>query len=175
MEMNEDFSAGSRKESLAFEPDAIQLGSSDQIEGNAIMEEVVLQDKPGLFSKIGNIFTRPVEDDEEEPIVQVQNGTGSRALVRPTHRYTVTIRRQITSFDDAMAAAVGIKRGEQQVLNLTATDPTLRQKIVDFMCGVNFSQEGTWEEIGEHIYLVAPGHAYIEVAPPTPRVNAIKN
>jgi cell division inhibitor SepF len=99
----------------------------------------------------------------------------AKPLTRPTHRYTVTVRRQITSFDDAMAAAVGLKRGEQQILNLTATDPTLRQKIVDFMCGVNFSQEGTWEEVGEHIYLVAPGHAYIEVAPPTPRVNAIKN
>ncbi|MEA2554219.1 MAG: cell division inhibitor SepF [Fimbriimonadaceae bacterium] len=137
------------------------------------MEEIVLQEKPGLFSKIGSMFTRPLEDEEEEPLAQVQNG--KQTIVRQTHRYTVTIRRQITSFDDAMAAAVGLKRGEQQVLNLTATDPALRQKIVDFMCGVNFSQEGTWEEVGEHIYLVAPGHAYIEVAPATPRVNAIKN
>lgn len=139
------------------------------------MEEVVLQDKPGLFSKIGNMFTRPIEDEEEDQVVQVQSGKQPTAVVRPAHRYTVTIRRQITSFEDAMAAAVGLKRGEQQLLNLTATDPTLRQKIVDFMCGVNFSQEGTWEEVGEHIYLVAPGHAYIEVAPPTPRVNALKN
>src|SRR5205823_3349077 len=137
-------------------------------------EEVVLQDKPGLFSKIGNIFVRSVdEENEDEPVIQVQNGKPT--VVRPTHRYTVTIRRQITSFDDAMAAAVGLKRGEQQILNLASTDATLRQKIVDFMCGVNFSQEGTWEEVGEHIFLVAPGHAYIEVAPPTPRVNAIKN
>lgn len=138
------------------------------------MEEVVLQEKPGLFSKLGNMFTRPIEDEEEEPMVQVNSGKPAVA-VRPSHRYTVTIRRQITSFDDAMACAVGLKRGEQQILNLSATDPALRQKIVDFMCGVNFSQEGTWEEVGEHIYLVAPGHAYIEVAPPTPRVNAIKN
>jgi len=173
--MNADFDARSRKDQTAFEP-VISVRNAEKTEGNAIMEEVVLQDKPGLFSKIGNIFTRPVDEDEEEPVAQVQNGpTPTRALTRPTHRYTVTVRRQITSFDDAMAAAVGLKRGEQQILNLTATDPTLRQKIVDFMCGVNFSQEGTWEEVGEHIYLVAPGHAYIEVAPPTPRVNAIKN
>ena len=171
--MNADFNGGSRKDST-FEP-VISVRNADKTEGNAIMEEVVLQDKPGLFSKIGNIFTRPVDEDEEEPVAQVQSGSTPKALARPTHRYTVTIRRQITSFDDAMAAAVGLKRGEQQILNLTATDPTLRQKIVDFMCGVNFSQEGTWEEVGEHIYLVAPGHAYIEVAPPTPRVNAIKN
>jgi cell division inhibitor SepF len=173
MAMNSDFNAASRKDLTAFEPGATVRGVVNT-EGNAIMEEIVLQDKPGLFSKIGNIFTRPIDEEEEEPMIQVQNGS-AKPLVRATHRYTVTIRRQITSFDDAMAAAVGLKRGEQQVLNLTATDPTLRQKIVDFMCGVNFSQEGTWEEVGEHIYLVAPGHAYIEVAPPTPRVNAIKN
>src|SRR6478609_4681507 len=105
MAMNGDFNAGSRKEALAFEPGAISLESPDQIEGNAIMEEVVLQDKPGLFSKIGNIFTRPVDEDEEEPMVQVQTGgMPAKALARPTHRYTVTVRRQITSFDDAMAA-----------------------------------------------------------------------
>lgn len=172
--MNADFNAGSRRDLTAFEPGAPKR-SPDGTEGNAIMEEVVLQDKPGLFSKIGNIFTRPVDEDEEEPVIQVQSGTPVKAIARPTHRYTVTVRRQMTSFEDAMAAAVGLKRGEQQILNLTGTDPTLRQKIVDFMCGVNFSQEGTWEEIGEHIYMVAPGHAYIEVAPPTPRVNAIKN
>lgn len=173
MEMDSDFNAASRRDLTAFEP-GVSKRHLENTEGNAIMEEVVLQDKPGLFSKIGNIFTRPVDEDEEEPMVQVQTG-GVKPMVRPTHRYTVTVRRQITSFDDAMAAAVGLKRGEQQILNLTATDPTLRQKIVDFMCGVNFSQEGTWEEVGEHIYMVAPGHAYIEVAPPTPRVNAIKN
>ena len=138
------------------------------------MDEIELQDKPGIFSKIGNMFTRPIEDEEEETIAHV-TPSGTKTIVRATHRYTVTIRRQITSFDDAMAAAVGLKRGEQQLLNLSATDPSLRQKIIDFMCGVNFSQEGTWEEVGEHIFLVAPGHAYIEVAPPTPRVNAIKN
>jgi cell division inhibitor SepF len=174
MEMNSDFNAASRRDLTAFEPGASKK-PLENTEGNAIMEEVVLQDKPGLFSKIGNIFTRPVDEDEDEPMVQVQTGGMTKPMARPTHRYTVTVRRQLTSFDDAMAAAVGLKRGEQQILNLTATDPSLRQKIVDFMCGVNFSQEGTWEEIGEHIYMVAPGHAYIEVAPPTPRVNAIKN
>jgi cell division inhibitor SepF len=138
------------------------------------MDEIVLQDKPGLFAKIGSMFTRPIEEEEDEPMAQVQTGK-TQTIVRPTHRYTVTIRRQVTSFEDAMAAAVGVKRGEQQILNLAATDSALRQKIVDFMCGVNFSQEGTWEEVGEHIYLVAPSHAYIEVAPATPRVNAIKN
>jgi cell division inhibitor SepF len=60
-------------------------------------------------------------------------------------------------------------------LNLSSTEPGLRQKIVDFMSGVNYAQEGTWEEIGESIYLVVPANAYVEVAPATPRMNAVRN
>lgn len=137
------------------------------------MDDMALQDKPGILTRLGNIFTRPLDDEEDEVMTESRNG--KPAAVRMAHRYTVTVRRQITSFDDAMAAAVGMKRGELQVLNLTATEPGLRQKIVDFMCGVNFSQEGTWEEVGENIYLVAPGFAYVEVAPATPRISALKN
>lgn len=74
-----------------------------------------------------------------------------------------------------MSAANGLKCGEQQILNLASTETALRQKIVDFMCGVNYAQEGTWEEVGENIYLVVPANAYVEVAPATPRMQASKN
>lgn len=134
------------------------------------MEEMVIQDKPGLFSRLSGIFTR--EEYDEEEVVE----PGNKAIqLKSAHRYTVTVRRQVVSFDDAMAAANGLKRGEQQIINLAGTDPVLRQKIVDFMCGVNFAQEGTWEEIGENIYLVVPASAYVEVAPATPRMGAAKN
>jgi len=138
------------------------------------MEEMVIQDKPGIISKIANIFSRTEEFDEiEEPLMSDKAQAGLQ--LRQNYRYTVTVRRQIVSFDDAMAAANGLKRGEQQILNLCATEPSTRQKIVDFMCGVNFSQEGTWEEIGENIYLIVPSNAYVEVAPATPRMNSIRN
>lgn len=137
------------------------------------MEELTIQDKPGFVRKIANIFTR-VDEGEE-----LESGVADRShpslQIRQQYRYTVTVRRQITAFDDAMAAANGLKRGEQQILNLNATDVATRQKIVDFMCGVNFSQEGTWEEIGENIYLIVPSNAYVEVAPATPRMSSLRN
>jgi len=126
------------------------------------------------MSRIIGIFTRSEEQPEEAEMTSDRSATGASQL-RANYRYTVTIRRQITSFDDAMAAANGLKRGDQQILNLSATDATTRQKIVDFMCGVNYAQEGTWEEIGENVYLIVPSNAYVEVAPPTPRMNAMRN
>jgi len=136
------------------------------------MEELELQDKPGLFTRLAGMFTR-AEDDEVE---ETEDGKATRSFeLRTAYKYHVTIRRQIVSFDDALAAANGFKRGEQQILNLSATEPTLRQKIVDFMCGVNFAQEGSWEEVGENIYLVVPANVFVEVAPASPRANAIRN
>ena len=138
------------------------------------MEEMVLQEKPGFFSRIAGMLTRRDDEFDEEP--EDTSTPEHRAYtLKSAARYTITVRRQIVSFEDAMAAANGLKCGEQQILNLASTEVALRQKIVDFMCGVNYAQEGTWEEVGENIYLVVPANAYVEVAPATPRMNAARN
>ncbi len=135
------------------------------------MEETIITEKPGFFTRLTGVFSRQDDFDTEE-----EEAASNPALtVRGAYRYTVTVRRQIVSFDDAMAAASGLKRGEQQILNLAGTEPVLRQKVVDFMCGVNYAHEGTWEEIGDNIYLIVPASAYVEVAPATPRMNAARN
>jgi len=127
------------------------------------MEELELQEKPGLFSKLSGLFVRGHDDEEE--LDAVETNPSQTYTLKGAYRYSVSIRREIMSFDDAYAAANGLKRGEQQILNLSYTDPVLRQKIVDFMAGVTFAQEANWEELGDHIYLVAPASAYVEQVP----------
>ena len=134
------------------------------------MEDMELQEKPGFFSKIAGVFSRPAYDDEE-----FDEMPSSSVRLSSHHRYAVTVRRQIVSFQDAVAAADGLKRGDQQILNLSAAAPDLREKIKDFMCGVNYSQQGSWEELGENVYLLAPPTALVEVAPSTPRMAAVRN
>lgn len=136
------------------------------------MEEIELQDKPGFFSRIASVFTRTDDDDFE---VSEEEGKTQTYALRSSYRYHVTVRREILSFDDAYAAANGLKRGEQQILNLTLTEPSLRQKIVDFMSGVSFAQDANWEEIGEHIYLVCPGSAFVEVAAGMPKASVFRS
>jgi cell division inhibitor SepF len=138
------------------------------------MEELELQDKPGLFSRLTGFLRREDEEEEDDTSPNVPTRSSTYQM-KSAYKYHVTVRRQIVSFDDAVAAAQGLKAGEQQIINLSGTDPAMRQKIVDFMCGVNFAQEGTWEEIGENIYLVVPASVYVEVAPATPRGSALKN
>lgn len=135
------------------------------------MDDLQTLERPGLFTRLAGFWNRnqDMEDDWDEPMA------GSPVARSSTYRYQVTIRRQIVSFQDAVAAADGLKRGEQQILNLTMADITLREKIKDFMSGVNYAQEGSWEEIGENIFLLAPAFALVDVAPASPRMTAARN
>ena len=133
------------------------------------MEETIA--KPGIFSRLAGFINRnqdDYEDDYETPV-------STPLRVHAAHRYSITVRRQVVSFQDAVAAADGLKRGEQQVLNLTMATHELREKIKDFMCGVNYAAEGTWEELGDNVYLLAPATAFIEVAPASPRMQTERN
>lgn len=133
------------------------------------MEETL--ERSGFFTRIVDRFTsRPVEDAYDEYDVPSH---GLR--VQAVHRYNITVRRQVISFQDAVSAADGLKRGEQQIINLAMATPELREKIKDFMCGVNYTAEGTWEELGDNVFLLAPATAYVEVAPASPRMSADRN
>lgn len=135
------------------------------------MDELELQEKPGLFTRLAGMFSRDHSEEEEEAGI---DGSSTYAL-RAAYRYHVTVRRQVSSFEEAYTAATGLKRGEQQIMNLALTEPTLRQKIVDFMSGVAFAQDANWEEVGEHVYLVAPASAFVEVGADMPRNGFLRN
>ncbi len=140
------------------------------------MEDMEYQEKSGFFSRLAGVFVKdePIEDDFDEVREEPAKPTFFRKTVQG-NRYHITVRRQVSSFQDAVAAADGLKRGEQQILNLNACDQSLKDKIKDFMCGVNYAEEGTWEELGENVFLLAPAQAVVEVAPASPRMTANNN
>lgn len=134
------------------------------------MDEMV--GKPGFFERIVGFVHRHEDEEYEDDREAVPT---SHVRISTDHTNHVTVRRQIVSFQDAIAAADGIKRGESQVLNLSMTPPDLREKIKDFMCGVNYSAEGTWEELGENVYMLSPSATYVEIAPASPAINSHEN
>lgn len=138
------------------------------------MEELELQEKPGLFSRLSNLFARGEEVDEMDSDIPSPSA-GAAYQLKSAYRYHVTVRQHISNFEEAYAAANGLKRGEQQIVNLANTEPVLRQKIVDFMSGVAFAQDANWEQIGDNIYLVAPASAFVEVASVTPKSGLFRN
>ena len=136
------------------------------------MEETL--EKPGVFGRIRDFFVREAEDDFEDEVLS-SAPTKPALRINTATRYHITVRRQIVAFQDAVAAADGLKRGEQQILNLAMAPAELREKIKDFMCGVNYNAEGTWEALGETVFLLAPCTAQVEVAPASTRMVAGRN
>lgn len=125
------------------------------------MEDLELESgKPGPIARLFGIFTK--EADEEGDALPP---TSRDYNPRPMYKSQVTVRRQILHFEEAYASAQGLKSGETQIVNLVGTEPGLRQKIVDFLSGVIFSQDGTMEEVGDHIFLLVPADVYVDSNP----------
>ena len=136
------------------------------------MEELETTEKQGFFARL---FGRHRDDEYDDYEDDATRPAPNHLKVHTSHLYTVRIRRQVMAFEDAVSAADGLKRGEQQIVNLTAADPALRERIKDFLAGVNYAQEGTWEEVGEHVFVLCPRTAHVESAPATPRMTAAHN
>jgi cell division inhibitor SepF len=121
--------------------------------------------KPGFFERILGFVHRDEVEDLEEDRDRIPT---SNLKVGHDHSHHVTVRTQVVSFQDAVASADGLKRGETQVVNLSMAVPEMREKIKDFLCGVNYNAEGTFEELGDNVYLLTPSTIYVEVAPSSP-------
>jgi FtsZ-interacting cell division protein YlmF len=133
------------------------------------MEELVFEDRPGFFRRALALFSgrsRQVDDADGTEAFPAREVTP-----RTAPRYTITVRRNIVSDEDAVIAAAGFKRGEQQILNLSMTDAQTRQDIVQYLKGVSFALEGSWVEIGENMYVLVPATAFVEMAAATPRMS----
>ncbi|MBL8068058.1 MAG: cell division protein SepF [Armatimonadetes bacterium] len=139
------------------------------------MEEAM--ERVTVIDRIRDFFTREEVEESDTDHVPTRSTAqrDNRLSLHAAHRYHVTVRSQIVSFQDAVAAADGLKRGEQQLLNLSKCPEDLREKIKDFMCGVNYNAEGTWEEVADNVFLLAPANAYVEVAPASQRMVAGRN
>lgn len=116
-----------------------------------------------------------VESLEPEMNAPMRNTADVPRDFRQDYRYTVTVTKTVTTWDDVLAIGLGLKRGEQQIVNLANTDPAFRERAINWLSGANFMAEGTWEEVGQHVYTIVPTNAYVEVAPSTPQSVAIHN
>lgn len=120
------------------------------------MEEAIRQ--PGLFTKVREFFSPENEDNEDhyEP-------ARSHLQVHTNRLYSVTLHRAVKQFGDALEIADGLKSGEQQIVNLANCSPELREKVTDFLSGVRYTVDASWEEIAEHIFLIAPANVDVLV------------
>ena len=74
---------------------------------------------------------------------------------------SVRIRRTIAKEEDVRAAAKGLMKGEQQIINLERCPSVAAEEIINFLSGVCFALEGSSEKVGDKVFLFVP--ATVEV------------
>jgi len=119
--------------------------------------------KQNAWSRLVDRFVG--EENETYAMDIPQPSVPATATRRDTAHYHISVRRQVEHWDDVAFLADGLLNGTQQILNLSNCQPQLREKIKDFLAGVNYAVKGEWVELGENIYLLAPETAYVDEMP----------
>jgi cell division inhibitor SepF len=122
------------------------------------------EERPTLWARVRSWVGLNREEDDEEPLP----ARATDVRYRRVQAYHISIRKEILSLEDARVAADGLKEGIQQILNLAATPPGVRERVVDFLNGVVYAIEGSVERVSEHVFVYAPPQAIID-APNTTR------
>jgi cell division inhibitor SepF len=76
------------------------------------------------------------------------------AVVRPPHvRFSLVAP---ADFDDAQGIADALRSGSPVILDLQACGPELHKRLIDFCSGLTYALEGSVQQLGEHVVLIAP-------------------
>jgi cell division inhibitor SepF len=102
-------------------------------------------------------------DDEPEEELGEDGEEGRRAPILRLHtaRQMEIVVLQPRTFDDARTAAEYLKGRRPIVVNLREADREVAQRIVDFLCGVDYALDGHLQRVADDIFLFTPSHVAI--------------
>ncbi len=101
------------------------------------------------------------DDAEEEPLEEGEERRRAPILRLHTARQLEIVVLQPRTFDDARTAAEYLKGRRPIVVNLREADREVAQRIVDFLCGVDYALDGHLQRVAEDIFLFTPSHVVI--------------
>ncbi len=111
------------------------------------------------------------EPEEEEPLVEEEpRRRRTPILSLHTNRQLEIVVLEPKSLEEARGAADYLKHRRPVIVNLRDVEREVAQRIVDFLCGVDYALDGHLQQVGEEIFLFAPNHVVITApAAPAPR------
>ena len=114
-------------------------------------------------------ITRPYEDEEDEFEDEFEN-TSPRSTVTPIRSadrsnkvvniHTTTQLQVVlvspTKFENASEIADHLRDKRTVVLNLEQTDKNIARRLIDFLSGVAYANEGTIKKVALSTYIITP-------------------
>lgn len=101
------------------------------------------------------------EEPEEEAGADGEERHRGPILRLHTARQMEIVVLQPRTFDDARTAAEYLKGRRPIVVNLREADREVAQRIVDFLCGVDYALDGHLQRVADEIFLFTPSHVAI--------------
>lgn len=120
----------------------------------------------GLFDELKRL-ARPYEDEEdevyEEDFTPVSTKESSRELERRNKVVNIHTTTQLQvvlvkpeRFENASEIADHLRDKRTVVLNLEQTDKTIARRLIDFLSGVAYANEGTIKKVALATYIITP-------------------
>ena len=120
----------------------------------------------GLFDELKRL-ARPYEDEEyetyEEDFAPVNTRESSRELERRNKVVNIHTTTQLQvvlvkpeRFENASEIADHLRDKRTVVLNLEQTDKTIARRLIDFLSGVAYANEGTIKKVALATYIITP-------------------
>jgi len=126
------------------------------------MEEY--EEKEGWLARLFNFFSgerygaRYEDDGYEEPEVEEFPPPKRKWSLRIHSRKDTPIyRKELTNFDSEVEEpAYRLRQGYVVIVNLEKASDEVARRTIDFLSGVAFGIRGSYEKIGEKVFLFAP-------------------
>jgi len=120
----------------------------------------------GLFDELKRL-ARPYEDEDdelyEEDFTPVNTRESSRELERRNKVVNIHTTTQLQvvlvkpeRFENASEIADHLRDKRTVVLNLEQTDKTIARRLIDFLSGVAYANEGTIKKVALATYIITP-------------------
>lgn len=120
----------------------------------------------GLLDELKRL-ARPYEDEEdetyEEDFTPVNTRENSRELERRNKVVNIHTTTQLQvvlvkpeRFENASEIADHLRDKRTVVLNLEQTDKTIARRLIDFLSGVAYANEGTIKKVALATYIITP-------------------
>ena len=120
----------------------------------------------GIFDELKRL-ARPYEDEEEETYEEeftpVNSRDGGRDLERRNKVVNIHTTTQLQvvlvkpeRFENASEIADHLRDKRTVVLNLEQTDKTIARRLIDFLSGVAYANEGTIKKVALSTYIITP-------------------
>ncbi|MCL5037412.1 MAG: cell division protein SepF [Chloroflexi bacterium] len=130
----------------------------DKIRRFFALEEEEVEDR---YYSDNEMTTSPSTIDERKPGMELpvpapsaKKGGNLLSLV-PSKKPSIIVLEP-TSYAEAIQIAEQLKRKTPVLLNMARADTELARRIIDFLYGINYAEDGHMINVTDHIYLFTP-------------------